>query len=100
MGLVDPPRPRSRRHHTWSRCWRPSIRIGQELWSVSSAKVSHPPRRVTIVAHDVGPIGGMERQLTQLIVGLLGRGYAVTVVARRCDLPPHPALRWVRVSGP
>jgi glycosyltransferase involved in cell wall biosynthesis len=42
----------------------------------------------------------MERQLTELIRGLLGRGQAVTVIARRCDLPRHRAMRWIRVPGP
>jgi UDP-glucose:(heptosyl)LPS alpha-1,3-glucosyltransferase len=42
----------------------------------------------------------MERQLTELVKGLLRLGYLVTVVARRCDLPLHPGLRWVRVPGP
>jgi glycosyltransferase involved in cell wall biosynthesis len=57
-------------------------------------------REVTIVAWDVGPVGGMEMQLTQLISGLLRRGFGVTVVSSRFSLPPHPNLRWVRVPGP
>ena len=56
--------------------------------------------RVTLVAHEVGTPGGMERQLAELAHGLLARGYDVTVVARRCELAPHPALRFVRVRGP
>src|SRR3954451_15743574 len=59
---------------------------------------STPP--VTIVAHDVGPVGGMEVQLSQLIGGLLARGVDVTVISRTCDLEPHPSLRWMRVPGP
>jgi glycosyltransferase involved in cell wall biosynthesis len=55
---------------------------------------------VTIVANDVAPIGGMERQLTELVTGILQRGVSVTVIARRCELPPHPALRFIRVAGP
>jgi glycosyltransferase involved in cell wall biosynthesis len=55
---------------------------------------------VTIVAHDVGPVGGMELQLSHLINGLLSRGMAVTVIARRCDLQPQPQLQWIRVPGP
>jgi glycosyltransferase involved in cell wall biosynthesis len=55
---------------------------------------------VTFVAHDVGGIGGMERVLSELVSGLLSAGHRVTVVARSCDLPPHPRLRWVRVPGP
>jgi glycosyltransferase involved in cell wall biosynthesis len=55
---------------------------------------------VTIIAKDVGPVGGMELQLTELVSGLLGRGFPVTVIAMTCDLPPHPGLTWVRVPGP
>ena len=54
---------------------------------------------VTIVANDIGPAGGMERQLTELITGLLAAGQRVTVIAWTCSLPPHPSLRWVRVPG-
>jgi glycosyltransferase involved in cell wall biosynthesis len=57
-------------------------------------------REVTIVAHDVGPVGGMERQLTELIEGLSSAGWAVTVIARRCELPPAVRVRHVRVPGP
>jgi UDP-glucose:(heptosyl)LPS alpha-1,3-glucosyltransferase len=42
----------------------------------------------------------MERQLTELVTGLLADGWTVTVVARACDLEPHPLLRFVRVPGP
>jgi glycosyltransferase involved in cell wall biosynthesis len=59
-----------------------------------------PGLAVTIVAHDVGAVGGMERQLSELIGGLLGRGVEVTVVSRTCDLDEHPRLRWIRVPGP
>jgi glycosyltransferase involved in cell wall biosynthesis len=55
---------------------------------------------VTLVAHEVATPGGMERQLGELASGLLARGHAVTVVARSCGLPEHPALRVVRVRGP
>lgn len=55
---------------------------------------------VTVVAHDVGTPGGMERQLDELCTGLLERGHRVTVVARRCETAPHPRLRWIRVRGP
>jgi glycosyltransferase involved in cell wall biosynthesis len=57
-------------------------------------------REVTIVANDIGPEGGMERQLTELISGLLDAGHRVTVISWTCSLPPHPALRWIRVPGP
>ena len=59
-----------------------------------------PGLAVTIVAHDVGAIGGMERQLTELICGLLDHDVDVTVVSRTCDLEPRQGLRWIRVPGP
>ena len=55
---------------------------------------------VTLVAHEVGTPGGMERQLGELVTGLLRRGRPVTLVAGACSLPPQPGLRWVRVPGP
>jgi glycosyltransferase involved in cell wall biosynthesis len=55
---------------------------------------------VTIIAHDIGRIGGMERQLNELVDGLLERGHHVTVVARVCVVRPHARLRWIRVPGP
>jgi glycosyltransferase involved in cell wall biosynthesis len=55
---------------------------------------------VTIVAHDVGGVGGMEQQITTLIDGLLDRGHTVTVVARACRLPAREGLRFVRVPAP
>jgi glycosyltransferase involved in cell wall biosynthesis len=58
------------------------------------------PAEVTVVAHDVGGIGGMELVVGELVIGLLKAGHGVTVVARTCDLPEHPRLHWVRVPGP
>ncbi len=55
---------------------------------------------VVVVAHDVGRVGGMERQLTELLSGLLAEGWSVTVLSRSCELPPRAGLRWVRVPGP
>ena len=55
---------------------------------------------VTIVAHDIGPVGGMERQLVQLISGLRGLGHPVTVIARVCELPPGVEVSFHRVRGP
>jgi glycosyltransferase involved in cell wall biosynthesis len=57
-------------------------------------------RAIVIVANEVGPVGGMERQLTELICGLTRRGWRVTVVARSCELPPGTAVRYIRVPGP
>lgn len=57
-------------------------------------------REITIVAHDIGPVGGMERVLSELIVGLHARGHEVTVIARTCELPPGAVRRFHRVRGP
>jgi UDP-glucose:(heptosyl)LPS alpha-1,3-glucosyltransferase len=59
-----------------------------------------PPVAVTIVAHDIGDVGGMERVLAELILGLRARGHAVTVVARTCALPPGAGVSFHRVRGP
>lgn len=65
---------------------------------------------VTIVAHDVGPARGMERQLSDLLAGLVRAGDRVTVIARTCELPVDLGsngrssaageLRFHRVRGP
>jgi UDP-glucose:(heptosyl)LPS alpha-1,3-glucosyltransferase len=55
---------------------------------------------VTIVAHDIGPVGGMERQIVQLLLGLRRRGHRVTVIARTCELPPDSGVEFHRVPGP
>jgi glycosyltransferase involved in cell wall biosynthesis len=55
---------------------------------------------VTVVAHDFGPVGGMERMLTELICRLLEQGRNIVLISRSCEFPPHPAFRWVRVPGP
>lgn len=56
--------------------------------------------RVLIVAHDIGPVGGMEQQLRQLTVGLSRSGWDVTIVARSCELPADVHVRFVRVPAP
>jgi glycosyltransferase involved in cell wall biosynthesis len=58
------------------------------------------PLDVVIVANDIGPVGGMERQLTELATGLARRGHAVEIVARTCELPPDVRVRWRRVRVP
>jgi glycosyltransferase involved in cell wall biosynthesis len=58
------------------------------------------PVAVTIVAHDVGGVGGMERVLAELALGLRGLGYAVTVIARTCELPADAGVTFHRVRGP
>src|SRR5438445_10354499 len=55
---------------------------------------------VTIVAHDVGIVGGMERILAELALGLERRGHDVTVIARSCDLPAGSGVRFRRVRSP
>ncbi|HYM44954.1 MAG TPA: glycosyltransferase family 4 protein [Solirubrobacteraceae bacterium] len=55
---------------------------------------------VTIVAHDAGSVGGMERQLAELAIGLRGLGYDVTVIARTCELPAGVGVAFHRVRGP
>jgi len=55
---------------------------------------------VTLVAHHVGHVGGMERVLTELALGLRRRGYDVTVIAYACELPPGSGVTFRRVRGP
>jgi glycosyltransferase involved in cell wall biosynthesis len=57
-------------------------------------------RAVTLVAHDLGSVGGMERQLAELALGLRGLGYEVHVVARTCALPADSGVHFHRVRGP
>ncbi len=57
-------------------------------------------REVTIVAHDVGSVGGMERVLAELASGLQAKGHEVTVIARKCVLPADSGVRFERVLGP
>jgi UDP-glucose:(heptosyl)LPS alpha-1,3-glucosyltransferase len=55
---------------------------------------------VTIVAHDIGSVGGMERQLAELLLGLRERGHNVTVIARTCELPDGSGVVFHRVRAP
>jgi len=59
-----------------------------------------PPAAITIVANDIGPVGGMERVLTELVLGLRSRGHAVSVIARTCELPESAGVTFRRVPGP
>ncbi len=61
---------------------------------------AHAPRELTLVAHHVGPVGGMERVLSELALGLRRRGYEVTVIAYECDLPAEAGVTFRRVRGP
>lgn len=58
------------------------------------------PCDVTIVAHHVGSVGGMERQISALILGLREIGHNVTVIAYECDLPASAEVSFRRVRGP
>jgi glycosyltransferase involved in cell wall biosynthesis len=55
---------------------------------------------VTIVAHDVGSVGGMERQLEELLLGLRRLGHRVTVIARTCELPAGSGVVFHKVRAP
>jgi glycosyltransferase involved in cell wall biosynthesis len=55
---------------------------------------------LTIVAHDLGAVGGMERQLAELVLGLRAIGHHVTVIGRKCQLPPGSGVVFHRVRAP
>jgi glycosyltransferase involved in cell wall biosynthesis len=55
---------------------------------------------VTLVAHDVGGTGGMERQLAELAIGLRRLGHQVSVIARTCDLPASAGIAFHRIHAP
>ncbi len=59
--------------------------------SAGDAEDALRPCEVTIVAHDLGPVGGMERVLAELVLGLRRLGHPVTVIARTCELPDRRA---------
>jgi len=69
---------------------------------------SDPPRggqqpaacEVTIVAHDIGSLRGMERQLSALVIGLRELGHRVTVIARTCEPSVAEGVSFHRVKGP
>jgi glycosyltransferase involved in cell wall biosynthesis len=68
-------------------------------WPVS--RDSAPTRgHITVVAHDIGGVGGMELVLSELISGLLDDGYHLTVISRTCEVQSHDRLRWIHVPGP
>jgi UDP-glucose:(heptosyl)LPS alpha-1,3-glucosyltransferase len=58
------------------------------------------PCEVTIVAHDIGNVGGMERVLAELVNGLHGLGHRVTVIARTFDAAPREGVTFHRVRAP
>lgn len=57
-------------------------------------------KTVTVVAHDIGPFGGMESQLATLVERMLARGVAVVAIGSRVELAPNPLLTVVRASVP
>ena len=77
-----------------------AVASGPEHATPGDAGSPEGPCEVTIVAHDIGPVGGMERVLSELILGLRRRGDRVTVVARTCELPEGSGVRFHRVRGP
>ncbi|HTA36804.1 MAG TPA: glycosyltransferase family 4 protein, partial [Solirubrobacteraceae bacterium] len=68
--------------------------------SLDGSAARRAPRELTLVAHHVGPVGGMERVLSELAAGLGERGYRVTVIAYACDLPAAAGVTFRRVRGP
>jgi UDP-glucose:(heptosyl)LPS alpha-1,3-glucosyltransferase len=83
------------------------MRASTERAGADAATRSSAPREVTVVAHDIGAVGGMERVLAELIVGLRARGHELTVIARTCELPVRTCelprdsgVRFHRVRGP
>jgi glycosyltransferase involved in cell wall biosynthesis len=71
---------------------------GNEIEREASSPSS--PCDVTIVAHDVGSVGGMERVLSELVIGLRALEHNVTVIARTCELPANTGVVFHRVRGP
>ena len=68
--------------------------------SESERPAGQLPPPITIVAHDIGPVGGMERQLVALILGLRRLGHPVSVIARTCELPSGSGVEFHRVRTP
>ncbi len=61
---------------------------------------SAPPCDVTIVANDIGAVGGMERVLAELVAGLCDLGHSVTVISRTFVAPAAEGVSFHRVRGP
>jgi UDP-glucose:(heptosyl)LPS alpha-1,3-glucosyltransferase len=79
-------------------------REGSSTTSGATAELDRPDASrapdVTIVAHDVGSVGGMERVIAELVLGLRRLGHHVTVIARTCELPATAGIEFHRVRGP
>jgi hypothetical protein len=61
---------------------------------------STSPCDVTIVANDIGSVGGMELVLAELVTGLRDLGHTVTVIARTFEVPDREGVVFRRVPGP
>jgi UDP-glucose:(heptosyl)LPS alpha-1,3-glucosyltransferase len=61
---------------------------------------SASPCDVTIVANDIGSVGGMERVLAELVMGLRDLGHAVTVISRTFEVRDRAGVVFHRVPGP
>jgi hypothetical protein len=86
--------------HTRANVAVPGVGCGVRLASGLCQTLHMPTIEVTVVAHEVGTRGGMEAQLGILAQGLLEAGVHVTVISRRCELPPHPLLTVHRIRIP
>lgn len=75
-----------------------AVRVGGA--PVDDGALTSVEYEVTIVAHHVGSVGGMERIITELALGLRRRGHAVTVIAYACELPADSGVTFHRVRGP
>jgi glycosyltransferase involved in cell wall biosynthesis len=78
----------------------PSVTMQAEPETQGSTRAPASPPDVTIVANDVGSVGGMERVLAELAVGLRKLGHRVTVIARTCEVPVAAGVEFHRVRGP
>lgn len=79
---------------------RPTAPHEPRLHTEGAVTHDPPPVDVTIVAHHVGSVGGMERQLAELTLGLRRLGHEVTVIAHVCELPASAGVTFHRVPGP
>ncbi|HXP28852.1 MAG TPA: glycosyltransferase, partial [Solirubrobacteraceae bacterium] len=75
-------------------------RVASDRLAADAGNVQRGARELTLVAHHIGPVGGMERVLSELALGLVARGYRVTVIAYECDLPDGEGVTFRRVRGP
>jgi glycosyltransferase involved in cell wall biosynthesis len=78
----------------------PAAAVESEDSGGEPSRLEMPAREVTIVAHDIGSVRGMERQLSDLVIGLRELGHRVTVIARTCELPTDAGVAFRRVRGP